>query len=251
MNNRGIREILDDLVPLASAIGVIGITTSYEMLDTGASRRRMSLERHGKKQIYYLLSQRDGRRHAIKMLMATLGLDEAVATRFLELGDELAERNDVGSWCLAPDKAEPMIATGAGISGLTAAERRMCAGKVHRVFKGARVFSRVDVSLSFRTNPNGKESRKLWLSFLDSAGVELAAIGLYDALRLFRELEDAPVVRRSELELLSFRWAQQLRMSPKEFRAVLIELAVLQSKFRVTSVTDADCDGRVQRVTPA
>ena len=217
---------------------VAGIRTDYSISADGASRRGISIERFGKKNIFILVSPRDRiRNRAEQLLRDNAAVPEKDAAALLDAAHELTEINDLGAWSLLPDPREARRMTKFGIGDRT---YKNLPGAEDLWLTASANLPKVETILiaeALDTTPGRSNSRKSYASFRDRSGEEIAAIQLNLLSRQVRDMS-FPMSEEDHknADRRTGRWAHQVGTDLKSFIAAMICLLSIDNYFAPTEI---------------
>lgn len=217
---------------------VTGIRTDYSISQDGASRRGLSIERFGKKNIFILVSPRDRiRSRAEQLLRDNAAVLEKDAAALLDDAHELTEINDLGAWPLVPDRREARRMSRHGIGGRSFKSLPGAEDLWLSVSANIPQIETIHIAEALDATPGRSNSRKSYASFRDRSGDEVASIQLNQLSRQVRDMS-FPLSEEDykNADRRTGRWAHQVGADQKGFIAAMICLLSIDNYFAPTEI---------------
>lgn len=217
---------------------VTGIRTDYSISQDGASRRGISIERFGKKNIFILVSPRDRiRSRAEQLLKDNAGVLEKDTTALLDAAHSLTEINDLGAWPLVADRREARHMSKHGIGNRSYKNLPGAEDLWLTVSANLPQIETIHIAEALDETPGRSNSRKSYASFRDRSGEEVAAIQLNQISRQVRDMS-FPLSEEDykNADRRTGRWAHQVGADQKGFIAAMICLLSIDNYFAPTEI---------------
>lgn len=231
-----INGLLDELGVLLLPQGIVGLRLDYMVTDSQRSRRIVQLERHGASPRYAFLSARPHLRpQGVKAIVNNMRVDADGANQILDLVHQLSDLNDVGAWPLATTDRESVVVTPAGIEGTPFTNHPGFGRRYDHLCRRFKGVSRIVFSANMGETKKGS-SRKVWMSFRDDDGNEMAAIAVNALAKMLRDWYGPEDAAHAQADANLGRWAHQLGMALDDFMDAALDLLTFDSLQQVTEI---------------